>query len=90
MSYWIGKRVVITDGAGFLGSHVLEKLRERGCEHFFVVRSQDYDLSKEAAVEKLSIFLPVDRFANDIIIVARRTGRISMSTIRVNRDEPAL
>jgi GDP-L-fucose synthase len=36
--------VLITGGAGFLGSHVVEKLRQRGCREIFVPRSRDYDL----------------------------------------------
>jgi GDP-L-fucose synthase len=53
MSYWRGKRVVVTGGGGFLGSHVVEKLRAVGCEHVFVVRSKEYDLTREEAVERL-------------------------------------
>lgn len=53
MSYWTDKRVVITGGSGFLGSHVVEKLREAGCRHIFVVRSRDYDLTREEAVARL-------------------------------------
>ena len=31
MSFWEDKRVIVTGGAGFLGSYVVEKLEERGC-----------------------------------------------------------
>jgi len=47
MNYWSDKRVVVTGGGGFLGSHVVEKLREHGCRQIFIVRSKDYDLTKE-------------------------------------------
>jgi len=30
MSFWKDKRVIVTGGAGFLGSYVVEKLKERG------------------------------------------------------------
>jgi len=29
-TFWHDKRVIVTGGAGFLGSFVVEKLRERG------------------------------------------------------------
>ena len=53
MSYWSDKRVVVTGGGGFLGSHVLEKLRDAGCEHVFCVRSKDYDLTREESAARL-------------------------------------
>ena len=34
--FWKDKRVCVTGGAGFLGSFVLEKLRERGSKDIFV------------------------------------------------------
>src|SRR5919205_1123096 len=48
-----GKRIAVTGGGGFLGSVVVGKLRERGCEDIFVVRKRDYDLVKGADVERL-------------------------------------
>lgn len=32
--FWHGKRVIITGGAGFVGSHLVKALRARGCEPF--------------------------------------------------------
>jgi GDP-L-fucose synthase len=46
------RRIVVTGGAGFLGSHVVERLREQGAEPF-VPRSRDYDLRSEAGTERL-------------------------------------
>ncbi|HEX8286201.1 MAG TPA: GDP-L-fucose synthase, partial [Pyrinomonadaceae bacterium] len=48
-----GKRVAVTGGGGFLGSVVVAKLRERGCEDVYVVRKRDYDLVRGADVERL-------------------------------------
>ncbi|MCB2227319.1 MAG: GDP-L-fucose synthase [Desulfarculaceae bacterium] len=44
MSFWSARRVMVTGGAGFLGTHLVKKLKERGCENIFVPRSKDYDL----------------------------------------------
>lgn len=47
------KRVVVTGGAGFLGSYVVEKLRARGCENIFVPRRKDYDLVQSEAIRRM-------------------------------------
>jgi GDP-L-fucose synthase len=47
------ERVVVTGGAGFLGSYVTEKLRARGVEQIFVPRSRDYDLVRAENIRRL-------------------------------------
>lgn len=51
--YWAGKRVVVTGGAGFLGSFVCARLRAGGAGELIVPRRRDYDLTEAAAVRKL-------------------------------------
>lgn len=53
MSFWMNKKVVVTGGSGFLGSYVVEKLRERGCTDIFVPRSADHDLTEQVNVRRL-------------------------------------
>src|SRR5881409_1862027 len=53
MSFWSDKTVIVTGGAGFLGSFVVEKLHERGCRNVVVPRSKQYDLRDSDAVVRL-------------------------------------
>ena len=78
--FWSGKRVVVTGGAGFLGSYVVERLRECGCSEVFVPRSTEYDLTQLSAVQKLY----ADSRSDIVIHLAARVGGIG-----ANREHPA-
>ena len=47
------KRIVVTGGAGFLGSHLVEKLHGRGCADIFIPLIEDFDLTRAADIERL-------------------------------------
>jgi GDP-L-fucose synthase len=81
MGFWTGVRVVVTGGAGFLGSHVVEFLRARGCTEIFVPRSRDYDLVQAEAVKRLFR----DARPDIVIHLAARVGGIE-----ANRQNPGL
>jgi len=71
-SFWSDKRVVVTGGAGFLGSAVVAQLRVLGCSTIVVPRSQDYDLVEMSDVKRL-----YNDAAPDLIIhLAARVGGI--------------
>lgn len=53
MSFWPQQRVIVTGGAGFLGSFVVDALKARGCENIVVPRSKQYDLRDRAAISRL-------------------------------------
>jgi GDP-L-fucose synthase len=79
-SFWAGKRVVVTGGAGFLGRWVVQKLIEHGASDVFVPRSRDYDLRDLTAIRRLLVEVRPDL----VIHLAARVGGIG-----ANRARPA-
>jgi GDP-L-fucose synthase len=77
-SFWNGRRVVVTGGAGFLGSFVVERLRGAGAS-VTVPRSADYDLVDRAAARRLLS----DARPDLVIHLAARVGGIG-----ANRSNP--
>ena len=79
MSFWSDRRILVTGGAGFLGSFVVEKLQERGCKDIFVPRSKDYNLVEMETVKRLYN----DAKPDIVIHLAARVGGIG-----ANRANP--
>lgn len=78
--FWADRRVVVTGGAGFLGSFVVEKLAARGAGEVFVPRKREYDLREKAAIQQLL----ADTRPHMVIHLAATVGGIG-----ANRAHPA-
>jgi len=50
--FWDGRQVMVTGGAGFLGSAVVRRLHEAGATEIFVPRLEDYDLRKLPDIDR--------------------------------------
>ena len=87
-TFWHNKRVIVTGGAGFLGSFVVDKLRQRGAADIIVPRSADYDLTQQEAIRDLfsdaQVQSPIPNLQSLIIHLAARVGGIG-----ANRANPA-
>lgn len=79
-SFWKNRRVCVTGGAGFLGSYVVNLLRERGAQEVFVPRVEEYDLVQVEAIRRML----KDARPDMIIHLAALVGGIG-----ANRARPA-
>ena len=43
-NFWQNKKVIVTGGAGFLGSFVTAKLKARGATDIYIPRIEEYNL----------------------------------------------
>ena len=70
-------RVLVTGGAGFLGSHLVERLKARAGTQLFVPRSAEYDLTRRDDVDRL-----LDAFQPTLVIhAAARVGGIGANAL---------
>jgi dTDP-glucose 4,6-dehydratase/GDP-L-fucose synthase len=78
--FWDGRTVMVTGGAGFLGSHLVSDLRSRSeSVDVFVPRSDEYDLREKADIRRALS----DSGADVVLHLAATVGGIG-----ANRDNP--
>src|SRR3989339_1015388 len=80
MSYFFAnKRVTVTGGAGFLGSHLVDQLKSNNCKNVFIPRIEEYDLVKMEDVKRMY----TDSNPDIVIHLAAVVGGIG-----ANRENP--
>jgi GDP-L-fucose synthase len=78
-AFWDGRRVMVTGGAGFLGTALVRQLREAGATEIFIPRVEDYDLRKLSDIDRAL----ADGRPNLVIHLAAVVGGIG-----ANRENP--
>ena len=79
-SFWQNHRVCVTGGRDFLGSFVVERLRQRGAQNIFVPCKREYDLVESGDVKRMFL----EAHPEIVIHLAAHVGGIS-----ANREHPA-
>jgi GDP-L-fucose synthase len=77
--FWAERRITVTGGKGFLGTHLILKLKEKGCKNIMIADLPEYDLRNKEDILKM-----YDEQKCDIVIhLAAVVGGIG-----ANRENP--
>jgi GDP-L-fucose synthase len=84
--YWKDKRVIVTGGAGFLGSFVIERLKQRGAADIFIPRIEEYNLVDVNEIRRMYADALKGRDSRNVVVIhlAANVGGIG-----ANRERPA-
>ncbi len=78
--FWRDQRFVVTGGAGFLGKVLTAKMQDRGANHIFIPRIEDYNLVEPDDIDRML----ADSNPDVIIHLAAHVGGIG-----ANSEHPA-
>jgi GDP-L-fucose synthase len=86
-NFWNNKKVVVTGGAGFLGSFVIAKLKERGATDIYVPTIEEYDLTDRDSIRRLYDLTLADGFDASKMVLIHLAAHVG--GIGANREHPA-
>jgi len=85
-NFWKDKRVILTGGAGFLGSFVTEKLTQRGAADIFIPHIEEYNLVDPGDIRRMYDNATKGVNPGNVVVIhlAAHVGGIG-----ANREHPA-
>jgi len=86
-SFWKKKKVIVTGGAGFLGSFVIAKLKERGATEIYIPTIEEYDLTDHDSIRRLFDVTLANGFDASKMIIIHLAAHVG--GIGANREHPA-
>ncbi len=86
-NFWKDKKVVVTGGAGFLGSFVIAKLKERGATDIYIPTIEEYDLTDRDSIRRLFDLTLANGFDASKMVMIHLAAHVG--GIGANREHPA-
>jgi GDP-L-fucose synthase len=86
-NFWKDKKVVVTGGAGFLGSFVIAKLKERGATDIYIPTIEEYDLTNRDDIRRLYDLTLAGGFDASKMVIIHLAAHVG--GIGANREHPA-
>ncbi len=86
-NFWKDKKVVVTGGAGFLGSFVIAKLKERGATDIYIPTIEEYDLTNRDDIRRLYDLTLANGFDASKMVLIHLAAHVG--GIGANREHPA-